>query len=268
MIKRKMTHTLWTTLEKSMLRGMLGKNLTYEEIAKSMGKTRQSVAHMSQRMGLSSDGHRKYTDEFKKVVYEFYLTSNAKETREKFSISQGTLEAFVTKMRLYDDKSKDIKKNQWSQAEILFLLKYTGLQPVSFISGKLGRTEASIKSYFKRKGFRLHYVNGLKKEEAEKFNPKVKFYVIERYETLGIFKRVQTTRIDHYFRPIETIPFLRNRMGEIILPWTTAEDNMHKMELDQIQRKIISSMARFQRFLHGAESNKEMSEKLFNLVTE
>lgn len=237
---RKMTHTLWTTLEKAMLRGMLGKNLTLEEIGKCLGKTRESVARMSNRMGLKNDNpQRKYTDDFKKIVYEFYINSNAKETKEKFCLSQGTLEAFVTRVRKIENIKDQPKKNEWSQEEVVFLLEYIGLQPLSFIAEKLDRTEPSIKSYLKRKGFRLHYVNGLPKDE-----------------------------IDKHFRPMMHIPFLRVRSGEIILPWTTAEENLENLDIDIIQRKIIISMACFQRFLHGVSSNKEMTEKLFEKVTE
>ena len=131
------------------------------------------------------------------------------------------------------------RRSDWKLEQVLLLLRYVGLKPLSEIALKLGKNELAVASYLKRRGFRLHYVNGLKSDY---------FY-------------------DH-FQTTKQLPFMRNVKHEIFIPWTTMEENLAFINADLMQSSVIKAMAKFQRFLHGCENNKDVVEVLWLNITE
>lgn len=225
----------WTTDEVNHLLELI-KTMKLEEVSKVLGRTHSSVEHKCQRLKLKLEAHIIYTEEFKNEMYEFYMQSTQKETCAKFGLSQKTLEALINRIRKKENKTYSLKKNNWTSSEMLFTLKYIGLQPKSFIANHLSRTEDSISSFIKRVGFRLHYVNGLKKDE-----------------------------IDKNFK-VNPMLFIRNIDGDFIMPWVIMEDNLKIINADDNQKSVIIAMARFQRFLHCTKNNRDTIESITNIL--
>lgn len=233
----------WDMLEVARMRDLfLQGDMKINDIAKNLGRTRKSVERKLNRIGLNKKNKTivTYTEEFKSTVLLYYYSTNAKETCEKFNIQQKTLEGFVTKRNRTLKLKSQIKKNEWSTEDVLVFLRYAGLQPIPFIANKLDKTDASVLSYLKRRGYRLRYVNGLPKD---------------------IFDKV--------FERIADVPFMRLTSGDIIIPWVSVEENIDCLTgVDEIQLTIIKSMAMFQRFLHGTKTNRETIEELWLKIEE
>jgi transposase len=230
-------------LEKSRLRGLfLQGSLSIDQIAKEMQRSKSAVERQLRRMELrrKTETHQVYQEEFREAVVTYYYSTNGPETCAKFNISQGTLEGFITRRNKKLSLKNQYKKNEWTTSETLILLRYIGLKPLSYIAIKLDKTESSVKSYLKRRGYRLRYVNGLSQD-----------------------------LLDNMFTRTSSLPFMRNNEGDIFIPWTTLEDYIDTITNgDEFQKIIIRSMANFQRFLHQAENNKTIKEKIWITIEE
>lgn len=232
----------WSAHEKSVLRSMLSyRKHTYTEIANVLGRSSNSVSKKAARMGMENHGHIKYTDDFKKAVVEFYMQTDTAKTMDKFGLKTKQLDSLLGSARRKGilKTYKKERSTDWNLLDVEILLKYIGLQPLAFIAEKTGRSTGAIESFIKRRAFRIHYFNGIKKND-----------------------------VHNQFTINGNIQFLRNRKGEIILPWTMAEDQLEKLNPDLVQEKVIASMAKFQRWIHRAETNGEMRDKLFDAITE
>lgn len=230
----------WDMIEVSKLRGMfLQGDKTISQIAQEMGRSSASTERKLSRLGLkrkeNEGGNNRYTDDFKKAVSEFYYATNAAETAKKFGVSPKVIEGILFRMRRNNGPILIGKrKNEWQLDEVLIVLRYMGLKPLPFIAEKIGKTQSALESYLKRRGFRLHYINGLIGEDFKK-----------------------------NFRTTNTLPFVRNLEGDVFIPWVTIEDNLSKIEADQIQIYVVRAMAKFQRFLHGSKANTNVIEELW-----
>lgn len=238
------SNQFWDIVEMSQLRALFYKeNMTVEQMAKQIGRSHSSTEKKLAKMGLKrNEIARKYSDDFKRTVLAFYETTTGRETCEKFDLTENALEGMVRRARRLN-KLPPVKigerKNEWKMNEILELLRYLGLKPIAYIATRLDKTELAIESYLKRRGFRLHYVNGLRQDD---------FY--KNFKLNG------------------QVPFLRNLDGEVFLPWVILEDSLPLINADQIQIIVIKSMANFQRFLHGCKSNSEVITKLWDRLEE
>lgn len=244
MVQPTRSKEFWDMLEVSRLRGLfLQGDMTIEKIASTMGRSKTSVERKLRRLNLrrSEEQVRKYTDDFRETVIAYYYATNRKETAEKFGISDKVIEGFITRRNKRLKLTNKIdKKNEWTHQETITMLQYIGLKPLAFIADKLGKTEPSVRSYIRRKGYRLRYVNGLPRDIFE-----------------SLFVRTKE------------IPFMRNVEGEVFIPWTTFEDNIHTVTNgDEFQMLIVRSMAKFQRFLQGAKNNQEIRDILWLKIEE
>lgn len=241
----KNSYKMWEVVESSILRNIFinEKDLTIEEIAKKMNRPKRTVENHMRKMGLKKDpAHRKFSEQFKKTVVAFYEETSQKEVCEKFNITETQLEGIVYRARRLKGLAPikiGQRKNEWKVTETVELLRYIGLKPIPYIAEKLGKSNLAIESYLKRRGFRLHYVNGLKQDDFYK-NFKVK----------------------------ETLPFLRNSDDDVFIPWVTMENRISEIIADDIQIIVISAMANFQRFLHNCKENKEVIDRLWQKIDE
>lgn len=241
--KVKRSQQFWDMVEVSKMRSIFLKDkCTIDELAQKMGRSKKSVERKLNHLGLkrSSEEYIRYNEDFKETVVAYYYTTNRKETCERFNISENVLEGFLTRRKRKLNITTTTRKNEWTTDETLYMLRYIGLKPLSYIAQQMGRTESALYSHIRRRGYRLSYVNGLPKELFDK-----------------IFVRTSD------------MAFMRNFEGEIFIPWTTFEDNLDKITNgDEFQVIIVRSMAKFQRFLHGAKNNQEIKELLWLKIEE
>ena len=232
-------------LEISRLRGLfLSGQFSIDKIAQELGRTKKSVERKLNREGLKNPERKavKYTDEFKKAVIEFYYATNISMTEETFGIDRKVIEGILRRARAH--KQLPVvkigeRKNEWKLDDVLETLRYLGLKDELHIANKIGKTESAVSSYIKRRGFRLHYINGLQKDY---FNQN--------------------------FKLKNSIPFMRNLQGDVFIPWVTMEDKLNDIEADAIEIYTIKAMANFQRFLHGVKSNNDVIAQLWLKIEE
>lgn len=238
------SNQFWDIVELSTLRNLFYQgDLTIDQMATKLGRSHSATEKKLAKLGLrkNQDIH-KYTDQFKRQVAAFYEETNGRETCEKFNIKQRQLEGILRRVRnvkgLPPIKIGE-RRNEWRVHDVVLALRYLGLKPVSYIADKLDKTESSVESYFKRRGYRLHYVNGLKQEEFYK-----------------------------NFTVSSQLAFMRNLDGDVFIPWGTMEDSLSMIKADQIQILVIKSMAHFQRFLHGCKNNSDVILALWERIEE
>lgn len=241
------SNKFWDIVELSQLRMLFfdEKELTIEQLANKVGRSKSSVEKKLQKMGLRRypDAHKyKFTEQFKRAVTTFYEETNGPETCENFNLTQRQLEGLLRRARnlkgLPPIKIGE-RRNEWKVPDILIMLRYLGLKEVSYIADRIDKTESAVESYLKRRGFRLHYINGLKQEDFYK-----------------------------NFMVKKTLPFMRNTEGAVFIPWVTMEDNLSELNVDQIQVIVIKAMAKFQRFLHNCKTNSDVIIELWNRIEE
>lgn len=240
----------WTEADINYLKFLHSKDrYFFKEIADLMGVKGNNVRHHARKMGLKlgtkvkarvGKWNSKHVH-LREQAMKYFLTHTWDQTRERFGLSQSELKSLFTSC-YRDPKLKHLRKDRrrhdaWTKQEMIFLLKHAGIQPRVWISKKLKRGSVhAVKESLSRLNSGSKHINGIPKQWAEKL--------------LG--------------EPVEGIKTKAGPNGGksaadfrfIIVPWVRLEALMKGKRIKMEWKEAISAMAKFQRFIHGAKSDR------------
>lgn len=225
----------------------------FSEIAETMNRKPGIVRYMARKLGLKShlrvqgrkgEWNSKHAN-LREPVFKYFLDHTFDETREHFKLTQSELKSIFTAgyrdPKLQHLRKDSRRKDGWDDSELIFLLRHSGIQSRTWISRKLKRGGVhSVKESLSRLHLPSRYVNGMSRGWAvEVFG--------EDIVPAGIKTKAgpstPTKGIDCRYR---------------LIPWITCETLTSKKKVSQEMRLAISTMAQFQRWIHGWKSDKRI----------
>lgn len=239
----------WTEREISQLKSHLAKGTLFQhEIAKLMKRKTGSVAYMARKLeipfqrpdGRYGEWNRKHSH-LRKAVLTYFLTHSFDETAEKYSLTASQLKSLFTLGYKDPDlahlRKDSRRKDEWGLEEMLFLLKYSGVQSRQWIAKSLDRSSArNIKERMQKWNASTKWLNGMPLAWAITLWPEAKPPSFKTAAGPGVFK----------YR---------------IVTWHDAAILAEKCKTPQEVRACIRAMVRFTEFIHQTNSKSAIKRR-------
>lgn len=228
------------------------------EIAEKMSFKAATVGHHARRLGLKQGPrvrgrfaewnvkHQHLTE----PVMEYFIKHSWEETREQFNLTASELKSIFTvgyRNPDYSHLRKDCRRHDsWTVKETMFLMKHGGIKPRDWIARQLKRgTMQSTKESLSRLKIQSKYINGLPERLASLIAP-----------SIGIKTQAGA-------------PGPNGNCHIKIVSWAALEDALHGKKGIKPEFKIaVKALARFQRWVHKARTNKEVIRKITRMTHE
>lgn len=252
--------TRWTPAEVRELKRLArGKTLFRREIAEKMGKPLHAVSYMMRKCGIKYRVPGRYGEwnitmkPLREPVMRYFQTHTVDETAEHFGIKPGQVRGIVSvcyKDPAYRHLRKDSRtKRPFKHDDWIFLAAHAGIMPRGWIAKKLGRSKLGrfhvVKERLRGAGASSRYLNGLTLSLAKTLLPELAFLPIKtKAGSQGCNGHTQAN----------------------IVPWVMLEDLTRSRRIDPTVRAGIRAMARFQRYIHGAQSNGEALNSILSIL--
>lgn len=215
------------------------------EIADSLGINRAMFLYHCRKRGIVSKKKRGAWNvkhaHLRKPVLLYFQNHSWEETRKKFRLTASQLKSVMTSV--YQDPAlrhlrKDTRtKEPWSAQEWVTAVRYAGIQNRDWIARKLarGKTGRVIKERFQKNKAGTKFLNGMPVTWARVLIPNVpeQNVVVTNAGPAG-------GRGDTHFR---------------VIPWTVLERITQRHGVPEHLRVAIRAMAKFQRWIHGTQSD-------------
>lgn len=228
--------------EINKIKNLIKQGFTNKEIALKIDRPACAVAMVTQRKLGGNPNYRLKKTKHKHLrdkVLVYFLNHTMQETAEHFNLKMSELKSCLTvayKNPLMAHVRKDKRRHDaWSERELLFLLKYSGVISRDEINEKLsrGNTGRAIKEKLMSLGVCSKNLNGMTLSQFRKiwgFDPE--FYLMTTAGSPGGFKN--TT----FFK---------------IIPWAYIDELIKNKTINHEISfvKYVSTMAMFQKWVHG-----------------
>lgn len=273
----KRVHTRWTPEMVAELRAHVSRNeLFMTEIAEKMGLSRVAVLNKCRALGIRTNPEGRKAEWNRKHVHlrepamRFFMTHSMEETRKHFGLTKSEIKSVFT-VGYQDPKLKHLRKEwrphtAWTTEDWVFMAQNVGIQPREWIGRKLkrGTTYNSVKDALAK--FRGHgkYMNGMPLQWwSQVFGEEAMPY--------SILTKAGPTGAAGYFH-------------YRIIPWVTCERLIDQGKVRRVygkgqctpERKAsappividpavisgIRSMAQFQRWIYGCESERVIISRI------
>lgn len=232
----------------------------FSEIAEQMSVKVNLVRHYARRMALKQGPRVKARfaewnskhKHLREPVMKFFVTHTWNQTRDFFGLTDSELKSIFT-VGYRDKKLAHLRKDRrrhdnWTERELLFLVRHSGLMPRDWIAKKLNRgTMQSTKECLYRLNTSSKHMNGLPERLANLIVP----------IPVGV--------------SIKTKAGAPGPNGEChirLVPWTALEDAIKGKQVKSDIRLAIKALARFQRWVHKAPTNSSVMRKLKRIADE
>jgi len=238
----------WTERDEAELRRHCAEGkLLLREIAALLGKKVGSVGYHARKLGIyktpagrQGEGKRKHKH-LRRAAFTFFLTHSFEETAEKFSLTKTQLKSLMSvcyKDPEFSHLRKDTRrKDPWSLEEMLFLLRFSGVQPRSWIAKSLDRSGArNIKERMQGWNASTKWLNGMPLAWAKTLWPEADPPSFKTEAGPTYFK----------FR---------------IVTWHDAAILAGKYKTPPEIKACIRAMVRFQEFIHGTRSKAAIKRR-------
>jgi hypothetical protein len=273
--------TRWTPAMVAELRRLVGRNeLFMYEIADVMRLPRTSVLHKCRQLRIRSappgrfaEWNRKHAH-LREDVLTYFLTHSFDETAKRFGLTRSEMKSCMSAGYL-DPKLKHLRKEwrphtPWSTKDWLFMVRHAGVRERVWIAKKLkrGHTYNSVKDSLAKFRGSGKYMNGMPWQWAS-----------------------QVFGLDAHHIAIQTKAGPTGGRGIFryrIIPWVTCERLISEGRVRKVygkgkcrpERKLASpaitihpevvagvrAMARFQRWIHGTESERVITGRIRNVL--
>ena len=237
--------------EKELLIKLIRSNkYTNPEIAKIIGRGVNEVQNKACRLGMKNHTYRNRITKHKHLrmkVMKFYSKHNFKETSAKFKLTKSELKSLIAvcyRDPKYNHLRKDTRcKRPWTLKDYLFLIQNAGIRERRWISKKLGRGGVhAVKDRISKMNSRSRYMNGLP-------------------------ERLASILLSRYVEGIKTsacAPGPNNNCHQKLVAWVELNRliKQTKNDVPEHLARAVSAMAKFQKFIHQAKTNKEVIENI------
>lgn len=247
----------WPREKEMQLRGLVRTGrYTYPEIARKMGISKHMAVMKAGYLGLKNPVYRQRKTKHKHLrrpVMEYYLNHSALECQKRFGLTPSEFKSILT-VSYRDPELKHLRKDTrtkrpFKHEDWIFIAAHAGLMPRGWIAKKLGRSRDGrfhvVKERLRSAGVSTRYLPGLTHSLAKGLLPEVAFVsILTKAGSPGCSGNTQTR----------------------IVPWVMLEDLTRSRRIDPTVRAGIRAMARFQRWVYGAKTNREALESILTIL--
>jgi hypothetical protein len=265
----------WSSAKEAELTRLVNAGtFTYPEIAKIMGLNKNQIATKAQSLGLNNSVYRKRITKhmhLHEVLLRYYLNHTAEETQERFGLTASEFKSCLTyayrRPELKHLRKETRPHTAWSNDDWIFMARHVGIQPREWITKKLkrGQTYNAVKDALAK--FRGHgkYMNGMPVGWA------TVMFADETVRRHSIRTKAGPTgdRGQFFYRIIPWVICerlllageLRRELGK----GKCTDDRRRRAPKIQVHPEVragIRGMARFQRWIHGTESDQVVVRRI------
>lgn len=248
----------WRKDEYDLLGQLIKDGLTNHEIAEIIERPRGAIAIKAQLTFGGNPNYRIRKTKHKHLrlsALKYFMNHTFEETMERFGFTKSELKSCLTVSYVSHPEWAHIRKDKrnhssWTAKEYRFLLQCSGLQSRDWIAKQMGRGgELGIKDRLDSLSVSSKSLNGLtisQFRQAFGFDPS---FCIHTKAGPKRKAKCKTNSASFYK----------------IVPWIWLDSEIKKGRLQTVEpmKKIIASMALFQKWVHGKDPLKNM-QKIVN----
>lgn len=221
----------WNSDKVNEVRLMVQSLIPIVEIAKQFNVSVNSIRTICSKNKIKLKYKFKYTGMYEKVL-NYYIKYGKLEAKKKFNLSEKAFTSiYETAIKKHPQRRDTIRRRDpWSTDELLFMLRCAGIINRSEINKylKRGKNERVIKERLRLLNFgSSKKINGLSKKTVKEF------FGIE-------LEGIKTRTCPKGFEPM-------------IISWV--ELNKKIKNIDPTTKKMLETMAMFQKFIHQCNDN-------------
>lgn len=269
----------WTKDELARLKSLCASNTLFmTEIAEKLGRPATTVRLKAHELGVWSrppgrmaEWNRKHAH-LREAVMTYFLTHSIQETSAYFGLTTGEFKSCLTygykDLRFKHLRKDERRHDSWTTKELLFLMRHAGIQPRKWIAKKLKRgTDHAAKEALSRAGVGARYINGMPIGWALQIfgDNAIGEAISMKAGPQGLSgstgKSTSTYQLIPWIRCDELLRAGRTRVLKDKGRWNP--DRKHPtLEVPEEVRVAIRAMAKFQKWIHGVQSGREIQMKI------